>query len=229
MTLPMTYKRSMIHYFYDLGIILLVIIGFQILGLIFSIVGGDGLSHLTINDFFGPFITSFCGATFVLSGLYYLIYPYREFKFSIQNGQTRHQIWISQIMGIITLTIFSWLVWLISTLPYDRGLDALSIFGPLLLIIDDYFFAYAIGSGFALLPRMWKWIVGIGGPTIFMILLVRLAMLIANYWNPSRHTVQVIVNFFNWQGSWLLFGLLWLAIMAGLSFIFTMRIQLRRD
>ena len=50
-----------------------------------------------------------------------------------------------------------------------------------------------------------------------------------NFWHPSAATLNTLAGIFNWHGSWILFGLLWLAIMLGCSYLFTMHQQLRRD
>lgn len=227
MQLPLIYKKSMKRYFYALGIILITILGFNILGELLGLLSGNGLSGLTLLSFYHGVADPFLSCSFVLMGVYYLVEPYSEFKIGIQNGQSRWQIWVSQIYGVISISIFSWLIYLVGT--GFQHLNVATAFGILLLIIDIVVFSYAIGSGFALLSRLWKIIVGIALPTILLILMVQIIRLMVNFWHPSAATLNTLAGIFNWHGSWILFGLLWLAIMLGCSYLFTMYQQLRRD
>ncbi|WP_295728912.1 hypothetical protein [uncultured Limosilactobacillus sp.] len=219
--LPMIYRDSMRAYLLGFGVALASVFGFQILGLIFS------AGHMSLMDFWDSFFGGFVAVAFGLYGIFYLIVPYGEFKLGIQNGQTRWQIWLSDLLGIITITIITFVIWL-----FNAGFqhqDWLTITGTLLAMLDGITTSYAIGSGFGLLPRKWKIIVAIALPTIFVIIMVQVIRLMANLWHPSVATLNTLANIFNWQGSWALFGLLWLAIMLGISYLFTMHQQLRRD
>lgn len=217
--LPMVYRQSMRSYFIVFGIALATVFGLQLLSLIFA---GSHID-LNINDFSGQFIA----IAFGIYGLFYLVVPYREFKLGIQNGQTRWQIWLSDLLGIVTITLITFIIWLISVGFQHQ--DWLTIAGTLLMMLDGITFSYAIGSGFGLLPRKWKIIVAIALPTIFIFILIQIIRLMVNLWHPSEATLNTLANIFNWQGSWALFGLLWLAIMLGISYLFTMHQQLRRD
>lgn len=223
--LPMIYRKSMRTYFYVLGIIAATVLVIQIIGLLFSAMGGglgDALPKFATN-----FANSFIPVSFALLYLYYLIVPYREFKLGLQNGQTRRQIWISQILGIITITIVGWLLFLIISGPHPMTIK--SSLGTLLGFFNGVMTTYAIGSGFALLSRKWKVIVGIAGPTILAIIMVQLAKVMVSYWHPSTATLQNLASIFNSPASWVFLALIWLALMAGLSYCFTMHQQLRRD
>ncbi len=221
--LPMVYRQSMRSYFIVFGIALATVFGLQLLSLIFA---GSHI-NLNINDFIDAFSGQFIAIAFGIYGLFYLVVPYREFKLGIQNGQTRWQIWLSDLLGIVTITLITFIIWLISVGFQHQ--DWLTITGMLLLMLDGITFSYAIGSGFGLLPRKWKIIVAIALPTIFIFILIQIIRLMVNLWHPSEATMNTLANIFNWQGSWALFGLLWLAIMLGISYLFTMHQQLRRD
>lgn len=221
--LPMVYRQSMRSYFIVFGIALATVFGLQLLSLIFA---GSHI-NLNINDFIDAFSGQFIAIAFGIYGLFYLVVPYREFKLGIQNGQTRWQIWLSDLLGIVTITLITFIIWLISVGFQHQ--DWLTITGMLLLMLDGITFSYAIGSGFGLLPRKWKIIVAIALPTIFIFILIQIIRLMVNLWHPSEATLNTLANIFNWQGSWALFGLLWLAIMLGISYLFTMHQQLRRD
>ncbi len=221
--LPMVYRQSMRSYFIVFGIALATVFGLQLLSLIFA---GSHID-LNINDFIDAFSGQFIGIAFGIYGIFYLVVPYREFKLGIQNGQTRWQIWLSDLLGIATITLITFIIWLICVGFQHQ--DWLTITGMLLLMLDGITFSYAIGSGFGLLPRKWKIIVAIALPTIFIFVLIQIIRLMVNLWHPSEATLNTLANIFNWQGSWALFGLLWLAIMLGISYLFTMHQQLRRD
>ncbi|HJA46763.1 MAG TPA: hypothetical protein H9792_03215 [Candidatus Limosilactobacillus excrementigallinarum] len=221
--LPMVYRQSMRSYFIVFGIALATVFGLQLLSLIFA---GSHID-LNINDFINAFSGQFIAIAFGIYGLFYLVVPYREFKLGIQNGQTRWQIWLSDLLGIVTITLITFIIWLISVGFQHQ--DWLTIAGTLLMMLDGITFSYAIGSGFGLLPRKWKIIVAIALPTIFIFILIQIIRLMVNLWHPSEATLNTLANIFNWQGSWALFGLLWLAIMLGISYLFTMHQQLRRD
>lgn len=221
--LPMVYRQSMRSYFIVFGIALATVFGLQLLSLIFA---GSHID-LNINDFINAFSGQFIAIAFGIYGLFYLVVPYREFKLGIQNGQTRWQIWLSDLLGIVTITLITFIIWLISVGFQHQ--DWLTIAGTLLMMLDGITFSYAIGSGFGLLPRKWKIIVAIALPTIFIFILIQIIRLMVNLWHPSEATLNTLANIFNWQGSWALFGLLWLAIMLGISYLFTMHQELRRD
>lgn len=227
MKLPLVYKKSMRSYFSALGIILATIVGLNILSILLDLFRGHGFSGLTLFTLWHGIYDPFVSCAFILFSLYYLVVPYSEFKLGMQNGQSRWQIWLSQIGGMVTITLLAWLFWMLSTAFHN--LDWISSFGTLLMMFDGGAFIYALGSGFALLSKKWKIIVGIAVPTIFVILMVQIIKLLVNFWNPSTATLNTLANIFNWQGSWALFGLLWLAIMLGISYLFTMHQQLRRD
>lgn len=219
--LPIVYRHSMRGYFIVFGLALATVFGLQVLGLVFS------AGHMSLSNFMDSFLGSFVGIAFGIYGITYLVIPYSEFKLGIQNGQTRWQIWLSDLLGMVTITVITFIIWLLSVGFQHQ--DWLTITGTLLLMLDGISFAYALGSGFALLPRKWKIIVGVALPTIFVILMVQIIRLLVNLWHPSAATLNTLANIFNWQGSWALFGLLWLAIMIGISYLFTMHQQLRRD
>lgn len=182
---------------------------------------------MSLSDLWSNFISFFCGIAMIIFAFYYLVVPYREFKLGMQNGQTRLQIWGSQLLGILTITVITWFFWILASGISNQSWQVMG--GMFLGYLNGVLFSYALGSGFALLPRKWKVIVGVSIPTIFFVILVELIRLLVGIWHPSQQFIDVLVNFFSWSGTWILFEILWLAIMIGLSYIFTMHQQLRRD
>lgn len=224
--LPMIYRKSMRNYFFTLGGVALIVFAIQILGIIFSLLGGGG-AGVDLIQFVKDFSDTFIPISFMWLFIYYLFVPYAEFKLGMQNGQTRLKIWRSQLLGIVTITVVGWILYFILT--GFNSITVASTFGILLSLFNGVFTCYAIGSGFALLPRKWKIIVAIALPTIFVTLLISLIRFLVSFWHPSAETLKTLNGIVYWQGSWVLFALIWLAIMAGLSYVFTMHLQLRRD
>ncbi len=222
----MVYRKSMLTYFARLAIVFLTVLALFIISSVFGLLTGASLRE-SFSGFGDDFLNTFIPLAYIWFGFYYLWVPYREFKLGMQNGQTRHQIWLSQILGIITTTIFNFLLWLAAGGWHYQTITP--YFGTFLILIDVVSLAYAVGSGFALLSRKWKIIVGIATPTVILIVLVQIVRLLINFWHPSAATLQALSSLVDWSGSWVLCGLLWLAIMIGLSYLFTMRQQLRRD
>lgn len=91
----------------------------------------------------------------------------------------------------------------------------------------------AIGNGFALLNRKWKWIVGIGLPVVGVILIgLLLSWLSVIDQSAVYHDSQLLVRGLNSLNVTVLFWICWivyLLVMIWLTKLFNDRIQLRRD
>ena len=87
----------------------------------------------------------------------------------------------------------------------------------------------AIGNGFALLSRKWKWIVGIGGPVIVFICLFYLGMAAVHLGVESLLDNNLFINIMLSTTTWWIVLLIYLLIMLVLTKAFSDRLQLRRD
>lgn len=169
---------------------------------------------------------------------YFLVTPYSDFKWAIQNGISRSTLWQGRL---IALLLSSTLVYLVDELltmayrPLGDWQEILINFGGLLTMV---FTCQAIGNGFSLLNRKWKVIVGIGLPVVAVILLL---MLLSGLSNLSTgilptyqhdHFVGPLAWAFNLTLSpaapWIVWAI-YLAITVYLTKLFNDHLQLRRD
>ena len=219
MKLPLVYRDTMRRFGFAVVIMVVVMIGLQLFSLLFaSSMSWDDI----VKQLYVTLTTSF-GALTVFG---YLIVPYSEFKLGMQNGQTRRQIWLSQFMGVITLSFITCLLWL--TRDGNWAQVGMAFLGQLSGIST----MLAIGNGFALLSRKWKLIVGIGGPIALIALLVRVITWMVKYWHPSEASMQHLADVLTMHGSsvsLVIYSVIWILIMLLISYGFMMRMQLRRD
>lgn len=223
--LPVIYRESVRRFFVSVGIAALT---FAVLQIISTLITGfaDGWQFVRMSDVVSSWLSGTCTVAVLIYGVMYLSFSYRDFKLGMQSGQTRQRIWLGEIASLATTTLFIWLMWEC----FSHGsFTWASFFGSLLMIICLITPVFAIGSGFALLPRKWKIVVAIALPTVCIFLLIQLVKMTATYWRPSQNVLQTLVNIVSWPGSWVIFGILWSAIMIALSYVFTMHLQLRRD
>lgn len=222
-SLPIIYRKSLQRFGIATGIAIAVMTAFDLIGILFELVVGG---HPGLGMFKDWYNSSLWLAYFVWAVLY-LISSYSDFKLGAQNGQTRRRIWGSELASILTTTIA---LWILSTIEYAMNghLVWSSRFETLTLLLVTISFIFAIGSGFALLPRKWKIVVAIALPTLAIFLMVQLVRLLVHL-NPSPESWQVIANIFTWQGTAYLLALIFILVMFLLSYVFTMRMQLRRD
>ncbi|MRH72887.1 hypothetical protein GIX77_09550 [Lactobacillus reuteri] len=157
----------------------------------------------------------------------FLVTPYTDFKWAIQNGISRKTLWQGRILSLFLMTLVVWfiaqLVDLMNT-PFDLA----SAWHSLLWYFGLSLTMMAIGNGFALLNRRWKWIVGIGLPMACLVLLMMLAYsLVGLIPTLSASGVFKSIIISNVTG-WVIL-VIYLIIVYALARFFNNKIQLRRD
>ncbi|OYS47730.1 hypothetical protein CBF87_03490 [Limosilactobacillus reuteri] len=157
----------------------------------------------------------------------FLVTPYTDFKWAIQNGISRKTLWQGRILSLFLMTLVVWfiaqLVDLMNT-PFDLA----SAWHSLLWYFGLSLTMMAIGNGFALLNRRWKWIVGIGLPMACLVLLMMLAYSLVGLipvLSASGVFKSIIIS--NVTG-WVIL-VIYLIIVYVLARFFNNKIQLRRD
>lgn len=166
---------------------------------------------------------------------YFLITPYSDFKWAIQNGISRKTFWRGRVIAMVILVILVWFIEVILGL-YDlpvslmaRGLFWKGISVTLLIYLSVTLTMMAIGNGFALLNRTWKWLVGIGGPVIFVIGIIYFFDFATNFGFVSLMDSNFFVKVLTSAVTWWVVLAVYLLIMLVLTKVFANRMQLRRD
>lgn len=170
---------------------------------------------------------------------YFLITPYEDFKWGIQNGISRKTMWWGRLVALVLSTILVYLVdefLALTNHPFDSWRTLLVNFAIFLTIVLTF---QAIGNGFALLNRRWKVIVGIGLPVMGVILLM---MLLSGLEHLDYQGTLIDYNGHEYVGSlaWLfnsisspitpwLVWLVYLALVLYLTKLFSDHLQLRQD
>ena len=237
MTFPVIYRKSMRNFGIAIGIVAAGALILQLIGVLLQAFSGGGVE---MASFFDGFFDTLLPAAYIIWTVLYLCSSYRDYKLGMQNGQTRRRIWVSELASLVTTSVLIWLLQLIMTLVRSHGnlaayyhMDSFaaglgSNMNQLLWMFMWITMIFAIGGGFALLPRKWKIVVAIALPTLFIFLMVQLAQMLVHL-NPSRATLNTLANIFNWQGTAYIAAFIFIIIMVALSYLFTMRMQLRRD
>lgn len=193
------------------------------------------LLGLAINHNFQSFLVSLAGIpgslpsilTLVLM-IYFLITPYADFKWAIQNGISRKIVWQGRFISMILLTV---VVWFINQLLGLTNHSFISISNSLYILLEYFSVVItimAIGNGFALLSRRWKWIVGIGGPVVLFILLSMSMMAVAQSLlnlGPDSPVAAILTTSVTW---WVIL-VIYLVVMFVLAKFFNDKMQIRRD
>ncbi|KRL28314.1 membrane protein [Limosilactobacillus frumenti DSM 13145] len=164
---------------------------------------------------------------------YFLVTPYADFKWTIQNGISRKTMWRGRLLSLILATIVAYAVEsLCSLIDHPFG-DWVGFWLSLLAYFSVVITMAAIGNGFALLNRKWKWIVGIGLPIVALILFVSLISWLSLIdKSVLYHNSQFILRVLNSLNFTVIFWVSWgayLLIMVWSTKFFNDRIQLRRD
>ena len=214
---------------------------FAIVNLIF---GGISFGDL-LDDLRGIF----SGWTFIASVtpfVYFLITPYSNFKWTIQNGISRKTMWRSQMLSAVIITLVQEvLIVLFEVLADGHPAEAFivnssvstwqGILFELLLLFETTMTAMAIGYFFSLLNRKWKVIVAIGGPILaafciyyLTLLLIKLGVFqfIGSNWSidltGQAAKTAIIVTL-------VVSVIVWTLLMMLVSRISAKHMQLRRD
>lgn len=171
--------------------------------------------------------------------LYFLLTPYVDFKWSIQNGISRKTLWQGRLLALLFSTILIYLVDELLALTAHPLLSWHELVINFLALLTGVVTFQAIGNGFGLLPRKWKVIVGIGIPIIFMILCVGLIKLMLSIDTGGlvlgyqhNHYVGSLAWLFNSLNPTITLWVLWLIyfiVVLWLTKLFNDHLQLRRD
>ena len=192
-------------------------------------------SHRSLTGELTDFVVNFGTSIEVWGVILPLFVAYPLFKWGIQYGYSRRNIWLANITSLVIWMAVIWMAQLLKNLVAYRQMglqhatDGLG--WDLVGVIENVLTLAAIGAGFALLNRRWKWIIGIGGPVLLFFMLGSLIHLI---FVTVRVNPQDLANFFmalNLNSMGTLYGglLVWALLMFGLIYVFFMRMQLRRD
>ena len=163
--------------------------------------------------------------------VFLLFVPYKTFIQGIQMGTSRKDIWIANWY----ILIFSFLIAEISGLPALLVNNTPAVLGEFSLdftftsFLGDFavfLTALTIGTGFSLLNRLGKLLVGIGLPIILSYIIYLFASLYFSSGIDLSSSLFTLIKILS-TGHLGLF--LYLLILAFLQFFFNMRQQQRRD
>ena len=236
-------KQKMVasNVFHRLGIATLItiawVVGFELvidlLGLIFN---RNLMSFLVSLQGIPESLVTFLPAILVI---YFLVTPYGDFKWAIQNGISRSTLWQGRLVALVLSTLLVYLIDELLTMtyrPFGGWREVLVNFTAFLTVVLT---CQAIGNGFSLLDRKWKVIVGIGLPVMLIILMMMLlsglSALSDSIFLPTyqhNHCVGPLAWLFNITMApatpWIIWGI-YLIIIIFLTKFFNDRLQLRRD
>ena len=236
-------KQKMVasNVFHRLGIATLItiawVVGFELvidlLGLIFN---RNLMSFLVSLQGIPESLVTFLPAILVI---YFLVTPYGDFKWAIQNGISRSTLWQGRLVALVLSTLLVYLIDELLTMtyrPFGGWREVLVNFTVFLTVVLT---CQAIGNGFSLLDRKWKVIVGIGLPVMLIILMMMLlsglSALSDSIFLPTyqhNHFVGPLAWLFNITMApatpWIIWGI-YLIIIIFLTKFFNDRLQLRRD
>lgn len=236
-------KQKMVasNVFHRLGIATLItiawVVGFELvidlLGLIFN---RNLMSSLVSLQGIPESLVTFLPAILVI---YFLVTPYGDFKWAIQNGISRSTLWQGRLVALVLSTLLVYLIDELLTMtyrPFGGWREVLVNFTAFLTVVLT---CQAIGNGFSLLDRKWKVIVGIGLPVMLIILMMMLlsglSALSDSIFLPTyqhNHFVGPLAWLFNITMApatpWIIWGI-YLIIIIFLTKFFNDRLQLRRD
>ncbi|MFC2685165.1 MAG: hypothetical protein ACFN06_06595 [Limosilactobacillus oris] len=167
---------------------------------------------------------------------YFIVTPYVDFKWAIQNGISRKTMWRGRALALFLATLVIFILDELLSLANQPAMSPRTLLVNFLILLTMVVTCQAIGNGFGLLSRTWKWIVGIGIPVMGIILLVILIRslvalgdsgLLLGY--QHNHLVGVLADVFNGPVVPYVLWLVYFAIVLGLTKLFNDRLQLRRD
>ncbi|KEQ21499.1 hypothetical protein HF82_10085 [Limosilactobacillus reuteri] len=162
----------------------------------------------------------------------FLVTPYMDFKWAIQNGISRKTLWQGRFLSMILMTL---LVWFIAQLVglMNAPFSFTAAWRSLLAYFSVVLTMMAIGNGFALLNRRWKWIIGIGLPVICFVLLMMLVYSMLGLLKSGLLSTLAASAFLQTilQSSitgWVIL-VIYLIVVYAFARFFNNKIQLRRD
>lgn len=192
------------------------------------------LLGLIMNSNLESFLVSLTGIPGTISSLlssvlfiYFLLTPYSDFKWAIQNNISRRTQWQGRMISMISLTLIVWFISILFSL-FDHPFSFASAWHSLLVDFAVVLTMTAIGNGFALLNRRWKWIVGIGGPVICFVLLGMVSYSMVGL-IPALSASKLVYILVSSQITWWVILVVYLIIIFFLAKLFNDKMQLRRD
>ena len=192
------------------------------------------LLGLIMNQNIESFLVSLGAITGTISSLlslvlffYFLLTPYSDFKWAIQNNISPQAQWQGQSISVVLLTLLVWFIdQLTSLMHYPFSFS--SSWHSLLAYFCGVLTMVAVGNGFALLNRRWKWIVGIGGPVVCIVLLSMIGYSMVGL-IPTLSANKLVYMLVSTQITWWVILIVYLIIIFFLAKFFNDKMQLRRD
>lgn len=214
------------------GVMVVVLVGLHLVSGLIALIGGSRMSLFDFGDFLaGEVYRAWNMAVLIFA----LCFPYTIFKWGLQYNITRRHIWLANSCLLLVLVVTSWGLALLKNL-FFYSTHHLSHFADgagwtLLTILVGVVTVATLGAGFALLNRLWKWIVGIGGPIVLIFIMVTLVRFLFVTLHLDPATVFGSLQFLATHPfTVVMIGIfLWLAVMVALNYCFFMKMQLRRD
>ena len=212
------------------GVMVVVLVGLHLVSGLIALIGGSRMSLFDFGDFLaGEVYRAWNMAVLIFA----LCFPYTIFKWGLQYNITRRHIWLANSCLLLVLVVTSWGLALLKNL-FLYSTHHLSHFADgagwtLLTILVGVVTVATIGAGFALLNRLWKWIVGIGGPIVLIFIMVSLVRFLFVTLHLDPATVFGSLQFLATHTAVMIGIFLWLAVMVALNYCFFMKMQLRRD
>lgn len=212
------------------GVVVAVLVGLHLVSGLIALIGGSRMSLFDFGDFLAGEVY---GAWNMAVLIFALCFPYTIFKWGLQYNITRHHIWLANSCLLLVLVVTSWGLALLKNL-FFYSTHHLSHFADgagwtLLTILVGVVTVATLGAGFALLNRLWKWIVGIGGPIVLIFIMVTLVRFLFVTLHLDPATVFGSLQFLATHTAVMIGIFLWLAVMVALNYCFFMKMQLRRD
>lgn len=212
------------------GVVVAVMVGLHLVSGLIALIGGSRMSLFDFGDFLAGEVY---GAWNMAVLIFALCFPYTIFKLGQQYSITRRHIWLANACLLLVLVVTSWGLALLKNL-FFYSTHHLSHFADgagwtLLTILVGVVTVATLGAGFALLNRLWKWIVGIGGPIVLIFIMVTLVRFLFVTLHLDPATVFGSLRFLATHTAVMIGIFLWLAVMVALNYCFFMKMQLRRD
>lgn len=212
------------------GVVVAVLVGLHLVSGLIALIGGSRMSLFDFGDFLAGEVY---GAWNMAVLIFALCFPYTIFKWGLQYNITRRHIWLANSCLLLVLVVTSWGLALLKNLFFYLT-HHLSHFADgagwtLLTILVGVVTVATLGAGFALLNRLWKWIVGIGGPIVLIFIMVTLVRFLFVTLHLDPATVFGSLQFLATHTAVMIGIFLWLAVMVALNYCFFMKMQLRRD
>lgn len=212
------------------GVMVVVLVGLHLVSGLIALIGGSRMSLFDFGDFLaGEVYRAWNMAVLIFA----LCFPYTIFKLGQQYSITRRHIWLANACLLLVLVVTSWGLALLKNL-FLYSTHHLSHFADgagwtLLTILVGVVTVATLGAGFALLNRLWKWIIGIGGPIVLIFIMVTLVRFLFVTLHLDPATVFGSLQFLATHTAVMIGIFLWLAVMVALNYCFFMKMQLRRD